>query len=219
MGAALRFDVDKEMTSFYGRAHRDHAEQFVTMLAERLLTPRFDPADVERTRRAMLDDLRSRLRNNDDENLGKEVLSLMIYPPDSRWHHYVGGTVRGLESITIEDLRKQAAKVLRSDLVTIGLAGGATEDLSRRSPLGGRRARDERDPRRGGRGHKAVGERRATGVGAGSTIASGSASCTHDREVASRSASLFAANSIRSANSEPPPFSEREPGRCPSRSP
>ncbi|MBI2901789.1 MAG: insulinase family protein, partial [Planctomycetes bacterium] len=129
--ADLRVDADKEVTTFYGRVHRDHADLFVGLLMERLLDPRFDAADIERVRRVALDDIRSRLRNNDDENLGKEVLSSFLFAAHP-YGPFAGGTVRALERMTAADLRAHRARVFTADRVTVGLAGGYSEDLKRK---------------------------------------------------------------------------------------
>ncbi len=129
--ASLRVDVDKEVTTFSGRVSREQAGLFVSLLMERLLEPKFEPADVERTRRAALDDIRSRLRNNDDESLGKETLSLLLYEGHP-YGHYTGGSIAGLERITAEDMRSHRARVFTADRVTIGLAGGYPAELERK---------------------------------------------------------------------------------------
>jgi zinc protease len=126
--AELGVEGDKEMTVFVARVHRDHLDEFLPLLGDVLLRPRWDAKEFERLRRDAVDDVEKNLRGNDDERLGKEALQLMLYAGHPYGHPDVG-TVEGLRAATLEDAKAQAAKVFTRERLTIGVAGGWPEDL------------------------------------------------------------------------------------------
>ncbi len=50
MAARVDSQPDKEVTTFIGRAHRDHLETFYAVFRDLLQKPRFDPEDFERSK-------------------------------------------------------------------------------------------------------------------------------------------------------------------------
>ncbi|MGZ3479388.1 MAG: M16 family metallopeptidase, partial [Myxococcaceae bacterium] len=71
--------VDKEQTTFAIRVHRDGLEKVSGLLTDALTHPRWDPAEFARLRDAVINDIEKRLRQGDDENLGKEALSELMF--------------------------------------------------------------------------------------------------------------------------------------------
>lgn len=131
MAAELSEHVDKEMTVFEGRVHRDHLERFLRIFTDVLLEPRFDPKEFERMRADALNQIRGTLRGEDDETLGKTALDALLYAHHP-YRHFVGGTVQGLTRITIDDVRAYARRVFTQDRLVIGLAGPVDDALARR---------------------------------------------------------------------------------------
>lgn len=128
MAADLRVRVDKEQTTFFANVHRDHAQKMVAILGDIVAHPRFDAAEFARLRDAAVNDVEKRLRQGDDENLGKEALEELMF----RGHAYgrlTLGHVSDLRKLTLDDVRKQAMRVFCRDRLTIGVAGGYTPDL------------------------------------------------------------------------------------------
>lgn len=131
MAAELDVQVDKEMTVFVGRVHRDHLASYVPILLDVLLRPRFDPKELERLRNDAVNDIEKRLRTSDDENLGKEALQALLFEGHP-YGRYTGGTVQGLKAITLNDVKAHAARVFTRARLVIGLAGGADAALEQR---------------------------------------------------------------------------------------
>ena len=123
MSARVEVSVDTEQTVFSGFVHRDHAEDFARLLGSVICAPRLGLNDFQRIRSNLVDDIVKRLRANDDENLGKAMLQLMMYGPEHPYGHHVGGTVEGLESITLKDVRAHARRVFGRQRLVVGLAG------------------------------------------------------------------------------------------------
>lgn len=129
--AHIGVDVEADMTVFTATVHRDHLAEFVPLLAEVVGAPRWEAAEFERLRRDAVDDIETRLRSSDDENLGKFTLDQMLYP-NHPYGHFAGGSVAGLKSATSEAARAHAARVFGKARLTIGVAGGYPADLPER---------------------------------------------------------------------------------------
>ena len=130
MAASIGVRADREVTVVYGTVHRDNLAGYHALLRQVLLTPRFDSADFERLRADQLNDLTTRLRAADDENLGKEALAAAMYAGQP-YGRPVSGTVAGIKSITLEDVKAFWARHLTRNNVELGLAGGYPEPFAR----------------------------------------------------------------------------------------
>jgi zinc protease len=130
MAAELEVMPDKEFTTFSGRVHKDFLPRFLKIFTDTLLEPRYEPAEFERLRTDALNTVRNQLRNENDEKLGQVALDALLF----RGHpyaHFVGGTVKGLESLTLDDVKAHARRVFTQDRLVIGLAGPVDEALKK----------------------------------------------------------------------------------------
>jgi zinc protease len=127
--AELDVQVDKDTIVFLGRAHRDHADAFADVLLDVILRPRLDKTDFDRIKREHKDYIESTLRTGSDEALQREALEVSLYPPGHPYHHTPVGTVKGIESITLDDVRAFMKTNLTRDRVVLGLSGGASTAL------------------------------------------------------------------------------------------
>jgi zinc protease len=127
MAAGLGSDCLKEVTVFSGTIHRDNLAEYEKLVARMLTAPRFAPEDFERLRNEQLDYLTTVLRGGNDEELGKQALQLMIYPPDHPYGHVDEGTVAGLKAITLDDVKAFHRAHYGQATVRLGVAGGADE--------------------------------------------------------------------------------------------
>lgn len=128
MAADVNARVDKELTTFSTTVHRDHLATMLPIFADVVAHPRWDEKEFLRLRDAAVNDVEKRLREGDDENLGKEALSELLY----RGHPYgrlTIGHAGDLRSMTLADVKAQAARVFTRDRMTIGVAGGYPKNL------------------------------------------------------------------------------------------
>ncbi len=123
--------VDKEQTTFAIRVHRDGLEKVSGLLTDALTHPRWDPAEFARLRDAVINDIEKRLRQGDDENLGKEALSELMFA-GHRYGWLTSGHVGDLRNLTLQGVRAHAARVFTLDRLSIGIAGGYPPDLQAR---------------------------------------------------------------------------------------
>ncbi len=131
MAAGIRVRADREVTVACGTVHRDNLAAYYELLRQVLLGPRFDVADFERLKADQLNDLVTRLRGTDDENLGKEALEAAMYAGQP-YGRPVQGTVRGLKEVTLDDVRAFWTEHFTRDNVELGLAGGYPEGFAAR---------------------------------------------------------------------------------------
>jgi zinc protease len=131
MAGSFGNQVDKEMTTFTAVVHRDNWKKFADTVFPQLLAPGFREDDFKRLKDAQLNRLRQDLRANNEEELGKEELQNVIFA-GTPYGHTPLGTVAGIESITLDEVKKfVAANYTRGNLV-IGLSGDYPAELEAR---------------------------------------------------------------------------------------
>ena len=123
--------VDKDMTTFTGVVHKDNLDKFLDTVLPQLLTPGYREEDFKRLRDVQLNALKQDLRANNEEELGKETLQNTIYA-GTPYGHSVLGTIAGIESITLDDVKKFVAENYTRDNVVVGLSGDYPEKLQAR---------------------------------------------------------------------------------------
>ena len=122
LAGRLWAESDEELTLLNGRVHADKAPAFIALFAEVLTQPRLDAREFERLRTQALNNVRTRLRGENDEELSKVALEALLFEGHP-YRHFNGGTEAGLEAITLEDVRAHARAVFTKDRLILGLAG------------------------------------------------------------------------------------------------
>ena len=119
---------DQEITTFMGQVHQDHLEKFYKLMSELLLQPRFDPSDFSRLKDEALNYIQNSLRSQNDEELGKQSLNALLFE-----NHPYGkldvGTVQGLTSITLDDVKEYYKTMYTQANLWVGIAGGYPASL------------------------------------------------------------------------------------------
>ena len=131
MAADFSSQPEKEVTTFVGRAHRDHLEPYYAVFRDRLQKPRFDRKDFERNKNDLLNYLTKSLPSADDEELGKKSLEWELYAGHP-YRHPVQGTVAGVESITLDDVKAFYQEHYTTENLQIGIAGDLPEGFADR---------------------------------------------------------------------------------------
>jgi zinc protease len=124
-------DVDKEMTTLTASIHKDNWKPFLDTVLPQLLTPGFRQDDFDRLKDAQLNALKENLRNNNEEELGKEELYNRIYA-GTPYGHTPLGTVAGLTAITLDDVRQFVADHYMLGNLVLGLSGDYSDELLNR---------------------------------------------------------------------------------------
>ena len=126
MAADLTGDVDKEFATIAARFPRDQLGRFLQIFSEALISPRLDEKEFTRLKSVQLNTVRTRLRQENDEELSKAALDLLLAETHP-YRHVAAGTEAGLESVTLDDVRAQWKRVFTQDRLVLGLAGGVDE--------------------------------------------------------------------------------------------
>ncbi|MFA6956234.1 MAG: pitrilysin family protein [Thermoanaerobaculia bacterium] len=118
--------VDKEMTTFTMSVHRDNWPLFSSVALPQLLEPGFRQEDFDRLKTTQLNTLTIDLRNNNEEELGKEWLQNRIFE-GTPYGHAVLGTVDGINAITLDDVRAFAKQHYTTGNLKVGINGSVSD--------------------------------------------------------------------------------------------
>jgi zinc protease len=123
MAASIDSNADREVTVFYGEVHKDKLADYTALLEEAILQPGFAQTDFERNKEQLLAYLTTTLRASDDELLGLEKLQDQIFAGHP-YGHPTEGTVAGLKSITLDDVKGFYREHYTRAGLILGVAGG-----------------------------------------------------------------------------------------------
>jgi len=127
MAAGLSNQVDKEMTVFTGQVHRDFLLDYYAVISGMILNPGWRESDFERVKSNLINYIRVSLRDNNEEELGKEALYEFIYGDGHPYGHLSAGHIRSLENISLDDVREFYKKYYTRENLVLGLAGNYQE--------------------------------------------------------------------------------------------
>ncbi|HVW08841.1 MAG TPA: pitrilysin family protein, partial [Bryobacteraceae bacterium] len=131
MATSVHVYSDKEMTTFVGETHRDNLDKFYGLMRDMILHPGWRADDFARIRDDSINALRVSLRDNNDEELGKEELYNVIYEGRPYGHENLG-TAAALQKMTIADLQEFYRQHYTQANLVIGIAGGYPPEFSAR---------------------------------------------------------------------------------------
>jgi zinc protease len=131
MAASFDAQVDKEMTTFTARVHRDNWPRFADVALAQLETPGFREEDFSRLKDQQRNALLQDLRTNNEEELGKERLQALVFQ-GTPYAHPVLGTLAGIDAITLDDVKGFVRTHYTRGGVKVGLAGDLPPGLEAR---------------------------------------------------------------------------------------
>lgn len=131
LASSYNVRVDREMTTFRGRTHRDNLDKFYALFTEAILQPAFDVQDFERVRSDALNAIENTLRYASDEELGKAAFYDFVFAGTS-YSHPEEGTVQGLKSLGVDDVRAFYQQHYTHGNAVVALGGGYPKDLPQR---------------------------------------------------------------------------------------
>ncbi|MEE9229522.1 MAG: pitrilysin family protein [Acidobacteriota bacterium] len=131
LAASYSVRVDREMTTLTGRTHKDNLDAYYSLLTDAYLRPAFVEADFERIKTDTINYLEKVLRYSSDEELGKAALYEFVFE-DTPYAHLAPGTVAGLQSISVEDVKNFHATHYTRDNIEVAIGGGFDRSLAAR---------------------------------------------------------------------------------------
>jgi zinc protease len=123
--ASYGVSVDKEVTIFTFRVHKDHLDNFYAIFRDLILNPRFDQEDFKRVKSNQQNYVDEVIRTSSDEEYSKKALEDIMFQGSS-YQHPVGGTSAGVTSCTVDDVKSHFASMFTRSNLTIGIAGNYT---------------------------------------------------------------------------------------------
>lgn len=132
LGARLEVAVDKHSAVLYGDVAADRFEPFAQLLADVLLRPRFDAAEVEAVRAELIADLQH--LQDDDEAQAGDAAGRYLYrgQPQGR---PTAGTVASLRAIDAAKLAAWHKRLVVAGNLRVGLAGDLRGDGAKKVVL------------------------------------------------------------------------------------
>ena len=132
MAAGYGYSVDKEMTVFRGRVHRDNLEAYYALFRNAVLQPAFSEEDFQRVKTQTVNFLERARRYSRDEELSKELLFWMAYR-GTPYEHPEEGYVESVKSLTLDDVKAfYRDHYVRNNLV-VGVGGGYPDGFAERA--------------------------------------------------------------------------------------
>lgn len=128
IAASFTVQVDREMTTFTGVAHRDTLEQFAAVVLPQLSAPGFREDDFARLKTSQTNALLQDLRANNEEELGKERLQEILFAGTAYGHTSLG-TAASLAGLTLDDVRTFVAGNYARSRLVVGLTGDVPDSF------------------------------------------------------------------------------------------
>ncbi len=122
MAGSFSARVDRELAVFTGVIHRDNLDRFADIVLKQLISPGMREADFSRIKARQLSALLQDLRNDNEEELGRERLQTNVFAGTS-YGHTTLGTAAGIEAIELDDVRGFAQRAYTRAGLAVGVAG------------------------------------------------------------------------------------------------
>jgi zinc protease len=128
MAAEYYGTVDKEVSIFTFRVNRELIDDFYKLVAGLVVDPRMDVEDFERTKSNQLNFVEEVIKTSSDEEFSKMALEDFLFR-GTNYQSMTRGTVKGIKSITLEDIKAHYKRFFTSANLTMGVAGGYDPSL------------------------------------------------------------------------------------------
>lgn len=126
--ASYSASVDKQVSIFTFEVHKDNLAKFYPIILDLIKNPRFAEDDFNRLKSNQLNYVEEVVRSSSDEEYSKKYLEDLLFR-GTNMQHLVEGTVSGVKSITLEDVKKHYANFFGTTNMTIGIAGNYTTEF------------------------------------------------------------------------------------------
>lgn len=120
--------TDKEMTTFTGSIHKDNWNQYLGIALPLLVDPGFREEDFRRLKDAQKNALLLDLKDNNEEEFGKERLQANVFA-GTPYAHPVLGTNMGIDAITLDDVKAFYRQAYTQGAVRVGISGDVSDAM------------------------------------------------------------------------------------------
>ncbi|MFD2367886.1 M16 family metallopeptidase [Pseudoduganella sp. GCM10020061] len=129
MAASFNDQTDKEMTTFTGSTHKDNWNQYLDIAMPMLVDPGFREEDFRRLKDLHKNALVLDLKDNNEEEFGKERLQVNVFA-GTGYAHPVLGTIAGLDAITLDDVKAFYKQAYTQGAVRVGISGDVSDEMT-----------------------------------------------------------------------------------------
>lgn len=126
--ASYSSSVDKEVSIFTFAVPADFIDQFYPLMSGLLLSPSFSEEDFSRVKSNQQNYVEQVIKASSDEDYSKAALEAFMYE-GTPYEHMVEGTISGVKSITLDDVKNHYKKFFTRNNLTVGVAGNYSTDF------------------------------------------------------------------------------------------
>jgi len=120
VGGFINASTDKELTAYWARVPSEHLQLGLDVLFDIVSNSRLDPADVEKERNVILDELR--MYQDQPQDLVQNLFEELIWPGHPLGRD-IAGTLESVSRLTREDILEYADAHYRLPNLVVGAAG------------------------------------------------------------------------------------------------
>src|SRR5213082_3945987 len=124
VGGFINASTDKELTAYWARVPSEHTELGLDVLSDIVANSRLDPADVERERMVILEELR--MYQDQPQDYVQNLFEELIWP-DHPLGRDIAGTEESVSRLTRDDILEYADAHYRLPNLVVGAAGSLSE--------------------------------------------------------------------------------------------
>jgi predicted Zn-dependent peptidase len=124
VGGFINASTDKELTAYWTRTSSEHTELGMDVLFDILSNSRLDPADIERERTVILEELK--MYQDQPQDLVQNLFEELMWPGHPLGRD-IAGTQDSVSRLTRDDILEYANAQYRMPNVVIGAAGAIDE--------------------------------------------------------------------------------------------
>jgi predicted Zn-dependent peptidase len=128
VGGFINASTDKELTAYWARVPSEHLELALDVLFDIVTNSKLDPADVERERTVILEELR--MYQDQPQEFVQNLFEEIIWP-DHPLGRDIAGTEESVGRLTRDDILEYADAHYRLPNLVIGAAGSLEDDRLR----------------------------------------------------------------------------------------
>jgi predicted Zn-dependent peptidase len=127
VGGFINASTDKELTAYWARVPSEHMELGLDVLFDIIANSRLDPADIERERMVILDELR--MYQDQPQDLVQNLFEELIWPGHPLGRD-IAGTEESVARLTRDEILEYADAHYRLPNLVIGAAGMLDENAT-----------------------------------------------------------------------------------------
>jgi predicted Zn-dependent peptidase len=124
VGGFINASTDKELTAYWTRISSEHTDLGMDVLFDILSNSKLDPADIERERTVILEELK--MYQDQPQDLVQNLFEELMFPGHPLGRD-IAGTQQSVSRITRDDILEWANAMYRMPNVVIGAAGAIDE--------------------------------------------------------------------------------------------